>query len=54
MDKKKTKAPRDYISPSDLTFLWSECKKCFWLKYNEGISRPGFMPLEAIELSKFF
>ena len=45
MDKKKTKAPRDYISPSDLTFLWSECKKCFWLKYNEGISRPGFMPL---------
>ena len=45
VDKKKTKAPRDYISPSDLTFLWSECKKCFWLKYNEGISRPGFMPL---------
>ena len=41
----KVKAPRDYISPSDLTFLWGECRKCFWLKYNEGISRPGFMPL---------
>ena len=39
------KSPRDYISPSDLTFLWGECKKCFWLKYREGISRPGFMPL---------
>lgn len=37
--------PRDYISPSDLTFLYSECPKCLWLKYNEGISRPGFMPL---------
>ena len=39
------KSPRDYISPSDLTFLWGECKKCFWLKYRKGISRPGFMPL---------
>lgn len=37
--------PPDYISPSDLTFLWGECKKCMWLKYNRGISRPGFMPL---------
>lgn len=45
MESKKTKSPRDYISPSDLTFLWGECKKCFWLKYREGISRPGFMPL---------
>ena len=45
MKTKKTKSPRDYISPSDLTFLWGECKKCFWLKYREGISRPGFMPL---------
>jgi len=44
-EAKKTKSPRDYISPSDLTFLWSECKKCFWLKYNKGITKPGFMPL---------
>lgn len=36
---------RDYISPSDLTFLWGECKKCFWMKYNKGLTRPGFMPL---------
>ena len=37
--------PRDYISPSDLSFLWGECKRCMWLKYNKGLSRPGFMPL---------
>lgn len=36
---------RDYISPSDLTFLWGECKQCFWMKYNKGLTRPGFMPL---------
>lgn len=36
---------REYISPSDLTFTYSECKRCFWLKYNKGISTPGFMPL---------
>jgi PD-(D/E)XK nuclease superfamily len=36
---------RDYISPSDLTFTYGECKRCFWLKYNKGISTPGFMPL---------
>ena len=41
----KTKSPRDYISPSDLTFLYGECKRCFWLKYNKGITTPGFMPL---------
>jgi len=36
---------RDYISPTDLTFNYGECKRCFWLKYNKGISNPGFMPL---------
>jgi PD-(D/E)XK nuclease superfamily len=39
------KLTRDYISPSDLTFLYGECKRCFWLKYNKGISTPGVMPL---------
>ena len=42
---KKSRGVRDYISPSDLTFLWSKCKKCFWLKYNKGISSPVTMPL---------
>jgi hypothetical protein len=37
--------PREHISPSDLTFLFAECPRCFWLKYNLGVSRPGFMPL---------
>lgn len=29
------------LSPSDLTFLWDECKRCFYLKYAHGISRPS-------------
>ena len=28
------------ISPSDLTFLWDECPRCFYLKVALGISRP--------------
>jgi hypothetical protein len=42
---KKIRGVRDYISPSDLTFLWSKCKRCFWLKYNKGVSAPVSMPL---------
>jgi len=29
------------LSPSDLTFLWDECKRCFYLKYRHGITRPA-------------
>jgi hypothetical protein len=29
------------LSPSDLTFLWDECKRCFYLKYIHGITRPA-------------
>jgi hypothetical protein len=32
------------ISPSDLTFAWSECPRCFWLRYNKGLRRPFSMP----------
>lgn len=33
------------ISPSDLTFLWDECPRCFWRKHRLGIKRPfGIMP----------
>lgn len=28
------------LSPSDLTFLWSECPRCFYLKVAHGFSRP--------------
>jgi len=28
---------RTAISPSDLTFRWSGCKRCFWMKYRLGI-----------------
>lgn len=29
------------LSPSDLTFLWDECPRCFYLKYLLGITRPA-------------
>ena len=32
------------LSPSDLTFLWEECKRCFYLKVVREISRPFIMP----------
>ncbi len=35
------------LSPSDLTFLWDECKRCFYLKYVHGINRPA-APFPAI------
>lgn len=35
------------LSPSDLTFLWDECKRCFYLKVNYKFSRPS-TPMPAI------
>jgi hypothetical protein len=32
------------ISPSDLTFLWGDCKRCFWLKYRHGVTHTGIFP----------
>ncbi len=29
------------LSPSDLTFLWDECKRCFYLKVHQNFRRPG-------------
>jgi hypothetical protein len=29
------------LSPSDLTFLWDECPRCFYLKVVHGYSRPA-------------
>lgn len=29
------------LSPSDLTFLWDECPRCFYLKYIHDITRPA-------------
>lgn len=36
---------KPYISPSDLTFGFSGCHRCLWLKYNAGLSAPMQMPL---------
>jgi len=35
------------ISPSDLTFLWGTCHRCFWLKYVKKIP-PSGMQMPAI------
>jgi CRISPR/Cas system-associated exonuclease Cas4 (RecB family) len=35
------------LSPSDLTFLWDECKRCFYLKVVHKIARPS-APFPAI------
>jgi len=35
------------LSPSDLTFLWDECQRCFYLKVVHKFNRPG-MPFPKI------
>lgn len=35
------------LSPSDLTFLYNGCKRCFYLKMINGISQPS-IPLPSI------
>jgi len=35
------------LSPSDLTFLWDECKRCFYLKQINKFTRPS-TPMPAI------
>ncbi len=37
--------PREFISPSDLTFSWDGCHRCLWLNYNHQVKAPMFMPL---------
>ena len=43
--KKPIKPAREYISPSDLTFGLSTCKRCLWIKYWYKVSAPLQMPL---------
>lgn len=35
------------LSPSDLTFLWDECKRCFYLKIIHQFTRPS-TPMPSI------
>lgn len=46
-----TQFAKTTISPSDLTFSWSDCKRCFWLKYRFGIVASGMMPGLVTSLS---
>lgn len=40
-----TAPAREFISPSDLTFALSTCKRCLWLKYWHGLMPPTKFPL---------
>lgn len=42
---KPAKPARENISPSDLTFGLSTCKRCLWIKYWYKITMPGAFPL---------
>jgi hypothetical protein len=42
---KPAKPARENISPSDLTFGLSTCKRCLWIKYWFKVAMPGQFPL---------
>jgi hypothetical protein len=44
MNKPSTPAT-EFISPSDLTFGLSTCKRCLWIKYWFKVTMPGAFPL---------
>ena len=46
-----TSFARTRISPSDLTFGWSGCRKCFWIRYADGVSHQGPFPGIVTSLS---
>ncbi len=43
--KKPAIPARESISPSDLTFGLSTCKRCLWIKYWHKVTLPGAFPL---------
>lgn len=43
--RKPTAPARENISPSDLTFGLSTCKRCLWIKYWHKVTMPGAFPL---------
>lgn len=43
--RKPEKPARENISPSDLTFGLSTCKRCLWIKYWHKVVMPGSFPL---------
>ena len=43
--KRPEKPAREFISPSDLTFGLSTCRRCLWIKYWYKITAPLSMPL---------
>jgi PD-(D/E)XK nuclease superfamily protein len=48
------------LAPSDLTFLWSECRRCYWLKAKGVLRRPStpfpkmFSKLDQLSKDFFF
>ncbi|CAB4338600.1 unannotated protein [freshwater metagenome] len=43
--KRPATPARENISPSDLTFGLSTCKRCLWIKYWHKVTMPGAFPL---------
>lgn len=43
--RKPATPARENISPSDLTFGLSTCKRCLWIKYWHKVTMPGAFPL---------
>jgi len=43
--RKPSVPARENISPSDLTFGLSTCKRCLWIKYWHKVTMPGAFPL---------
>lgn len=39
------------ISPSDLTFGWNTCKRCFWMRYAHDVAHKGTFPGVVLSLS---
>jgi hypothetical protein len=45
MTPKEAPEPNTFkLSPSDLTYLWDDCPRCFWLRYKMDQRRPGAFP----------
>ncbi len=44
-------APAVELAPSDLTFLWDECRRCFWFKAKGILRRPVYAVSEGFRTS---
>lgn len=36
--------PNYNLSPSDFSYMWDQCRRCFWLKHKTKLRQPGIFP----------